>query len=158
MKYLVVVLVAFFFSQLSVAEQYSDLLAKKEVKHLELVLNNLNMFLMSKSDEIFNQKRKNSSIEDTYIKFYLTKDNTLAVDSMHEAPVAMVTKAQCNTLLDEGINFITGENSSFPKLISAVSFHDFKLEDAKEFVDNTHMVIYLRAKENAELLVKCQSR
>lgn len=142
------------------ASDVGEVLDRKDVSRLELLANNLNiMFMMSKYQEEKNKKSdtKGKGTQHTLTKYSVSKDHRLIINKFYSAPVAKVTKKECNTLLSELSTEVTDGESSLTKVMQLVSAYDLSARAANNIAQTAYLNVYIQANENKQLSLRCSS-
>jgi hypothetical protein len=141
-----------------IASEYANILAQNPVNHLQLIVNNLNMLVINKQDELFKNEtteEEQKEIKPRFLKYSLTKDNKLLINMFYEATVVNLTKAKCQETLDEEYTKMRQPESAFSKILSMVSFYEISSEQVGEMLNESIINVVIVANENKELTTSC---
>jgi hypothetical protein len=140
------------------ASKLSQELASNDVSHFELLVNNLNIILVSQKLV----KNEEPVADENGIKELLTKfsvkgrdEDKMQVVFLYSAPVAILTDIQCRKLLSGNTNQIKVDNSNLVNLFSTVSLYGLDVTQVNEILSETTIKIRMIAEENAELSIDC---
>ena len=128
-------------------------LDRKDVSAFDLIANNLNIvYLMDKSQKDKSKKpEKVDQAEEIFSRFSVSKEHRLVIESFYKAPVAKVTKDECNMVLLK----LAEEKSQVSKAIVMLSPYKLSIDEAKQITDQAHLIAYLQAEENNQLSLNC---
>ncbi|WP_295798228.1 hypothetical protein [uncultured Microbulbifer sp.] len=138
------------------AQSFGNVLANNPTNHFELLVNNLNMLMLVKAEELREKSEESDDeLKTKFMKVSATNDHKLVFTSIYEAPVALVSRAKCNEQLEEDFANMLGEDSPVPTLLQMVSY--FKMTDAQasQMLRDSFLNINIHAAENPELSVSC---
>lgn len=145
----------FLFSTASLAGDYASVLKNTPTNHFQLLLNNLNILLMSQIEDKGETKKDLDKPRQKNLKFFESQDGRLVADGFFEAPVTLVTTSQCSKLVDEARADLVGDDSKLAQMLRMVSYFDMTKSQSLEIAQNTLVVVTLQALENRELSVSC---
>jgi hypothetical protein len=137
------------------ASSISDELARKDVSHLDLIANNLNMFYLSKMDAK-NGNKNASEVEESFVRFSVTKKKQIMMQSFYIAPVSKVTSEQCKALLDGIVSKTKDKDSSIHKVFPILTVLEFTPKHTAQLLSEMKFSVYLQAKENNQLSLNCE--
>jgi len=153
MKFLLAILIAV--PCLSLANSF-DKLAKTNVSHLQLMINNLNMFLWNNMESFRKSQDGKGGPSLEFIKFFASDNNGLSVDAFSTAPVGDVTPEKCKFLANEFKSNLFGDEQLIA-LLPVFSYYDIPEHEIRDFVTKANVRVILSAKENKQLSVKCSN-
>lgn len=143
-----------------IASNIEQRLSKTKVTHLELLANNLNiLFWLNKINnkkEHEKKKTKDNAIEEVLVKFSTSKNHRLVIENFYIGPVQEMTDSVCKKQLDEVLEKMSNGNSKVSSITSML--HPIRLTpvEVQKLFDNAYITVYMNAKENSQLGIKCQ--
>ena len=140
----------------AISSQYSKVLAKTEVSHLALIANNLNMFYLL-NDDFEKSNEESDHLRETLVRFSVSKDKMLLIESHYIGPVSEVTTEGCKNAISEVENNIKGADSKIYSNLRMFSVLNITSKQSESVFDSAQIAVTLRAQENKELSVSCKN-
>ncbi|WP_105215371.1 hypothetical protein [Pseudoalteromonas sp. T1lg22] len=153
-KSLILALALGCFSSLANATSLSSKLANSPTDHLQLLANNLNMFMLLNLEKLREQSViENKEFLEVYFRASVENNGTLKLHAMYEAPVSSISKAKCQAKLKKYVNELK-ENGGITTF-QAVSYYYLSRQEALSLLNESTYSITIVAKENNELQISC---
>ncbi|HAS6253610.1 TPA: hypothetical protein RQL13_004447 [Vibrio vulnificus] len=136
------------------AQGLNEKLAKTEVNHLQLLANNMNMFMLTKMESM---KEKSQSNGDEFVKEFFKAhtdtENNLVFNAYYSAPVASLSKDKCQEKLLSDIEGLSGDSGV--RAFQAVSYFQLSSSEVSAILESAKYSVTIIAKENNELKISC---
>ncbi|TVZ37672.1 hypothetical protein P886_2015 [Alteromonadaceae bacterium 2753L.S.0a.02] len=125
-------------------------LTEANVTHLQLMVNNLNILMLSK--QVADEKQPQG-----FEKFTLTNTNRLVLTIFSTVPAAELTRANCMELVNERVQFYKENSDTFFTLMGMASMYNLDHAETKKLLDSLFGDASLVADINSELIMRCNN-